>query len=292
MLLPSAIALAVGLIETAAAASSVAGAEFDWSTIEPTEDLQYHDCFEGLRCARLKVPLDWNNREDNRTVAIAIATLPASVPVDHPDHGGTIVLNPGGPGNAGVRLVRLSGRHLQKVIDNNKKYDYLGFDPRGIGSTTPQVDCFGGDMLARNTNDQVLRGLGGLDSSEDALRRFLALSEGFGAVCENTLGNSGILEHATTAAVCRDMVEIVDRLDELRKKQIASLRRRRGVDKHRARAEGTPESDQAPRLQYLGLSYGTLLGNTFASMFPGRVGRIVLDGNVDAEDYMDGVSFL
>ncbi|EHK44583.1 hypothetical protein TRIATDRAFT_174096, partial [Trichoderma atroviride IMI 206040] len=257
--------------------------EFDWTAIEPTEDLRYCDCFNGLRCARLKVPLDWNNPKDNSTIAIAIATLPASVPVDHPDYGGTIILNPGGPGDSGVNLVRLSGRHLQKVIDNNKKYDYLGFDPRGLGNTTPQLDCFGGDTLARNAYQQVLRGLGTVDSSEDALRRFLAISKGLGALCENTLGKSSIIEHVTTAAVCRDMVEMVDRVDELRKKEVALLKHRRGE-------QGiTTQENQVPRLQYLGFSYGTYLGNTFASMFPGRVGRMVLDGVIYAEDYMQGL---
>ncbi|KAL9471078.1 hypothetical protein ACSS6W_009019 [Trichoderma asperelloides] len=285
MLLLYATIFVASLAEATAGALSANNTQFDWATIEPTEDLRYHDCFNGLRCARLKVPLDWNNLKDNRTVAIAIATLPASVPVDHPDYGGTIILNPGGPGDPGVNLVRLSGRHLQKVIDNNKKYEYLGFDPRGLGSSTPQVDCFGGDKLARNANQQVLRGLGPVDSSEDALRRFLTLSKGLGAVCENTLGKTNILEHVTTAAVCRDMVEIVDRVDELRKKETALLKRSKGEDEHDASSEG----NQVARIQYLGFSYGTLLGNTFASMFPGRVGRMVLDGVIYAEDYMQGL---
>lgn len=287
MLLLYATIFVAGLVEATVGLLSANNTQFDWTTIEPTEDLRYHDCFNGLRCARLEVPLDWNNPKDNRTVAIAIATLPASVPVDHPDYGGTIILNPGGPGDPGVNLVRLSGRHLQKVIDNNKKYEYLGFDPRGLGSSTPQVDCFGGDKLARNANQQVLRGLGPVDSSEDALRRFLTLSKGLGAVCENTLGKTNILEHVTTAAVCRDMVEIVDRVDELRKKETALIKRRRGEDEHKTRSEG----NQVARIQYLGFSYGTLLGNTFASMFPGRVGRMVLDGVIYAEDYMQGVRF-
>jgi pimeloyl-ACP methyl ester carboxylesterase len=56
-------------------------------------------------------------------------------------------------------------------------------------------------------------------------------------------------------------------------------------------AEKNQTADQIPRLQYLGFSYGTALGNTFAFMFPGRVGRVVLDGVADAQDYIDGVSF-
>jgi pimeloyl-ACP methyl ester carboxylesterase len=39
------------------------------------------------------------------------------------------------------------------------------------------------------------------------------------------------------------------------------------------------------KLQYWGFSYGSILGSTFASMFPGRIERMVLDGIVDADSY-------
>jgi pimeloyl-ACP methyl ester carboxylesterase len=72
------------------------------------------------------------------------------------------------------------------------------------------------------------------------------------------------------------MLEIVDRVDELRNGG--------------SNATSTRDEDELPKLQYLGFSYGTFLGNTFASMFPGRVGRMVLDGVVDPYNYLEGVS--
>ncbi|KAI8249993.1 putative hydrolase [Colletotrichum sp. SAR 10_77] len=66
------------------------------------------------------------------------------------------------------------------------------------------------------------------------------------------------------------MVEIIDRIDGLR-----------WQNRNLTKPADTPK----PRLQYIGISYGSFLGNTFASMFPERVGRIMVDGIVDAEDY-------
>ncbi|QPG95434.1 hypothetical protein C2857_000654 [Epichloe festucae Fl1] len=69
------------------------------------------------------------------------------------------------------------------------------------------------------------------------------------------------------------MVEMIDQIHLFRKKEYPN---------------GYVGEKTTPRLQYLGFSYGTLLGTTFMSMFPGRVGRMVLDGVVDADDYATG----
>lgn len=71
-------------------------AEFLWRDIEPSENLIFHDCYDGFQCARLEVPLDWN-RTDGKglKVAIAIAKLPARVPISDPRYGGTVLINPG-----------------------------------------------------------------------------------------------------------------------------------------------------------------------------------------------------
>ena len=272
-----------------AAALTPADAQvFDWLSVEPTRELRYQECYDGFQCARLRVPMDWNDPENNKTVEIAIATLPAKVPKDHPDYGGTIITNPGGPGGPGVLFVQRFGRHLQRVLDGNKKYDILSFDPRGVQYTTPRADCFG-DGFARDAWGLENRGIGLLDSSDDSLKRHLALFKAFGSLCEDTLRDSEILRHVSTAAVSRDMVEIIDRLDELKKKELSTLSytEDQSQDPLVRHEDKTPE---VARLQYIGFSYGTVLGNTFASMFPGRVGRVVIDGVEDVLDYMSGVS--
>jgi hypothetical protein len=84
---------------------------FDWTAITPTPDLQYHPCYNNtFRCARLRVPLDWlkpNTSESGPHAAIAIITLPATVPVTSPEYAGPILLNPGGPGGSGTQAVRI-----------------------------------------------------------------------------------------------------------------------------------------------------------------------------------------
>ena len=68
----------------------------NYPKIVPRRYLQYHACYGRFRCARLELPMDWNNPEtDNSTVAIAIIRLPAKVEVVDPRYGGAVIFNPG-----------------------------------------------------------------------------------------------------------------------------------------------------------------------------------------------------
>ncbi|KAH8894715.1 hypothetical protein GQ53DRAFT_625425, partial [Thozetella sp. PMI_491] len=249
---------------------------FNWSAIEPTTDLRYQPCFHDFRCARLKVPLDWQNSNSTKSVAVAIVSLPAVVPESDPSFGGTIISNPGGPGDSGVVLMLEEGKQLQKFLDNNKHYEILSFDPRGVNNTTPPVDCFG-DTEARLAFQFEERGMGAFKVVNTAdglagLARQQALRNIHGAVCESREQVEPISAYVSTASVARDMLEIVDQVDKLRRSTLNTTKSCNGTS--------------VPRLQYYGLSYGTHLGNTFASMFPGRVGRMILDGVVDSDDYV------
>lgn len=84
-----------------------------------------------------------------------------------------------------------------------------------------------------------------------------------------------------TPSVARDMVEMVDKIDELRKREAA----KKGQKPPKKRED---KNATVPRIQYIGWSHGSILGNYFASMFPGRVGRMVLDGVMDPKDYATG----
>jgi pimeloyl-ACP methyl ester carboxylesterase len=160
---------------------------------------------------------------------------------------GTLFFDPGGPGVSGVHDVR--DPFLSRLLDEagGGRFDVVSWDPRGVGAST-HVRCFRNELSAR-------RFWGGLTVPTTARgsRRYLAKAIAYARRCAQLSGT--LLAHISTADTVRD-------LDYLR----VLLHQR--------------------RLTYLGWSYGTFLGQTYANMFPRRVRAMVLDGVVDAVSYM------
>ena len=283
------LALALLVTSPLATADPINPLDFDWESITPSPDLIYHDCYPGYQCARLQVPLDWLDPTNSHTAAIALVKRPASVHPTDPTYGGPILLNPGGPGGSGVVFALSWAEHLQEIVDGSKHYDIVGFDPRGVGRTTPRANCYD-DELARAYEGFQAHGSGYLRAENPKLGWRYVLSRSFGKRCEEALGvEGGILRYATSSSVARDMVEIIDRTEELNEGARAGELRARDGEQMKLGGASLVGEKKPARLQYIGFSYGTLLGNTFASMFPGRVGRMVLDGVADIDDYMAGV---
>ena len=203
-----------------------------------------------------------------------------------------LLINPGGPGGSGVGLAISSGAILQEIIGHDRPV--IGFDPRGIGFTTPSADCWAGPpacggcpedrksgMMHRLESMNEARGFGFVNSSNIAAKLIDARERSLNTLCRtknNQLGGESILRHAATTHVATDMLTIVDAWE-------------RWVDKETA-AAGVTVTEPNPtkgKLVYWGFSYGTYLGATFASMFPDRVGRVALDGVVDAEYYVSDI---
>ncbi|KAH8894504.1 peptidase S33, tripeptidyl-peptidase [Thozetella sp. PMI_491] len=263
-------------------------ADFDWSSVAPSHQLEYHACYEGYQCARLLLPLDWLDDLNEEIVAIAVIKLPAVVDDEDPSFGGTIVAQPGGPGQSGTQFCRGRGNMLRELIDipGKKHYEIISFDPRGIGQSTPRIGCFSGISGSMRALEFMVNGA--IELSPAALAFRLAAAKVDALQCETAHGN--FLSYVGTPNVARDMLALVDKTEELRKQNAMRLKQ---VDDQEAQArfelrsttQPGKEDEELPRLQYLGISYGTLLGNYFASMFPGRVGRMVLDGVCDADDY-------
>ncbi|UKZ49491.1 hypothetical protein TrVGV298_003738 [Trichoderma virens] len=278
-------------------------ASFKWENIKPSHDLEYHDCYGEFKCARLEVPLDWLNETDTRVATIAMIKLPAVVPDEDPTFGGAIFTNPGGPGGSGVSFVLKMGHYLRYTADKpgRRHYEIISFDPRGIGETLPASDCFNGNLLTRDAFLLENRGNGALTRGDSTIAYSLAVMDAFAQRCQ---GAEDAMAFVGTPNVARDMVEMIDKIDELRKREAAQKPKgheaqgtydsdtraelkRRSAPKRKS-AELHDEPGDVPRLQYIGFSYGTVLGNYFASMFPGRVGRLILDGVCDIQDYTVG----
>lgn len=152
------------------------------------------------------------------------------------------------PGGPGASGVALVQGSAEKFAALNRHFDLVGFDPRGVGRSDPSVRCLSDDEATAQFSAPFVRPET-LDVA--ALRGWAA-----GWVDRCVARNRGILPYLSTANVARD-------LDLLRA------------------AVGDP------KLTYLGFSYGTLLGATYASLFPRRVRALALDGPVDADLWMN-----
>lgn len=296
MNLPKMPATFVSLLGISAALLAVAQGkpdpepEFNWTTIEPSWDLRYTPCYDKFQCARLLMPLDWLDTDSNNsTVALALIKLPASVDATDDSYGGTVITNPGGPGDSGVLHVLRNGHYIQNMMGASEQYEVLSFDPRGMAYSTPSSDCYTSES-ARLAAEWQRKSYGNpdADSSDSDLKRLLALSTAHGLQCAETGRDAhSIHEFSSTASVARDVLRIVDEIDALKqgkKSEAAGELRMNRSQRPLASAAGSGKAEA--RLQYYGTSYGTVLGNFILSMFPGRVKRMVLDGVVVGEEWV------
>ncbi|ORY08207.1 TAP-like protein-domain-containing protein [Clohesyomyces aquaticus] len=265
--------------------------DFQWSAIEATEQLEFHPCYYGFECAKLKLPLDYfNGTHPGETISLAIAKLPAKVPVTDSRYGGPVLINPGGPGGSGVGLALLEAQAIQTIIDpanspasfhsSDRYYDIIGFDPRGIGLTEPAATCLDDDAQWSWMLREYSEGI--LGSSDASLGRRWSMTHAYGSACKQVMekeDGSNIKQYMSTASVARDMLELAEKHAEYVKSHQSC--------KHEL--QDSTAKEESVKLQYWGFSYGTYLGSTFASMFPDRVGRLVLDGVVNSDDYNESL---
>src|SRR3954447_1524769 len=96
--------------------------------------LAWAPCADGMQCATAQVPLDYD-QPSGQKISLALIRLPATG-----KKLGTLFTNPGGPGNSGVAFVRDEARDVYSA-GVRARFDVVGFDPRGVGASTP-VQCF------------------------------------------------------------------------------------------------------------------------------------------------------
>ena len=281
---------------------------FDWESITPTKAIVYQPCYGRFRCARLLLPMDWlaNSTSEtlwNHTVAIAMIKLPANVSsVLDARYGGEVYINPGGPGGSGVSIAQRGGPLIQSIVSSEdpdgKVYDVVSFDPRGVRFSTPRISCF--DTLADQTAWYDLHATyGGVDSADRAMATLWARAHALGAACDPVSlpgqepkdSEDNLLKyHVSTTVVARDIVEIIERSGELREKlareALRSARLSSIEQEERLHALRWRRGEE--KLQYWGFSYGSVLGGFFATLYPSRVGRMVLDGGGNYNDWISG----
>ncbi|KAI4721962.1 hypothetical protein E4T48_01897 [Aureobasidium sp. EXF-10727] len=265
---------------------------FDWDTVPKAPHLQYSTCYGGsLQCARLELPMDYWNGTTNASIALPLIRRPAAVPVTHPQYGGAVLVNPGGPGGSGVDFLLRAGEQISNIIDSKdgKYFDLISFDPRGVGYSTPAISCFADPILEQSWNIRT-REEGTFDSSNVALGRIWAMSQAKRGSCSVPLpgDQADIRKYATTAYVARDMLQIVEEHGRWRQQEAERLSQKQHYYRPAMQQQLPNILSYEPgkeKLQYWGFSYGTYLGSTFAAMYPDRVHRIILDGVVDAENY-------
>ena len=196
------------------------------------QQVSWEDC-DGDRCASVWVPLDYAD-PDGSAITIQAKMQPAA---QSDARVGTLFINPGGPGGSGIDYLDQVGFD-SSITD---VYDVVGFDPRGVGRSTP-VDC---------VSDEELDTFAAADPSPDTAAEVASMEQLWDSFTKGCVARSGpLLAHVSTVEAARDM-------DVLR----------------------AVVGD--PTFNYYGASYGTYLGATYAALFPRSVNRMVLDGAVD-----------
>lgn len=210
------------------------------------QKLKWAACGE-LRCARLTVPMDYDDPANGRTFVLPVAKATTADPAHRM---GSLVFNPGGPGGSGVDNLKEGGADSFGA-EVRKRFDIVSFDPRGVGAGTPALSCDDGkdDKEEAAPAPDAPRDEHPLSPRTDADRAdALALAKAAAAECVERSGD--ILRHVGTRDAARDMDVLRAALGE-------------------------------SRLTYLGWSYGTSLGTSYAEQFPRRVRALVLDGAID-----------
>jgi pimeloyl-ACP methyl ester carboxylesterase len=258
------VAAGVGWVDPAKAAPEKAAGDDDTlAAAAPDEstpraglakgEIDWRGCGEQLECAKVRVPLNWD-KPGGRRIKLAVIRHLAS----HPKKRiGSLFFNPGGPGNSGVDFVRGGGEILDAY--GRGRFDVVSWDIRGStpnvasdrpGPVTTPVRCF-----KNNASRSRLWEGQSTPTTRSESRRYRHKVAKYARGCGKRSGK--LLRHLSNADMARD-------LDHLR------------------RLVGDR------RLNYYGVSYGTLLGQTYANMFPRRVRAMAIDGVVDPVTYTRG----
>ncbi|MGX1548015.1 alpha/beta hydrolase [Streptomyces adustus] len=217
----------------AIAAERAAKAGIDWKDCPADWGLE-----KPIQCGYVTVPLDYA-RPDGKKIQLAVDRIGNTGTKE--ERQGALVYNPGGPGGSGMRFPRRVTTKSALWANTAKAYDFVGFDPRGVGHSAP-ISCIDPQEFVKAPKADPVP-----DSEADKrVQRKLAAEYADG--CYERSGE--MLPHMTTPNTARDLDVIRAALGE-------------------------------KKLNYLGVSYGTYLGAVYGTLFPGHVRRMIVDSVVN-----------
>lgn len=196
--------------------------------------ITWTSCGTRFECGTVKVPLDYAH-PDADSIDIALIRKRATDPAHRI---GSVLTNPGGPGASGIDFLRGEASAMTNL---NRRFDLVGFDPRGVGQSAPVRCLSAAEQDAFNALDSVLD-----DPAEKAAA--VQADKDYAAGC--AARSAKILPFVDTPSAARDMDVMRAALGDA-------------------------------KLTYLGFSYGTYLGQTYAHLFPTHVRALALDGVVE-----------
>lgn len=181
------------------------------------------------------MPLSYRE-PDGRRISLAISRIRTARPETR---RGVLLLIPGGPGSSALYRPSTYVKRLPpEALD---RYDIVGFDPRGMGRSTP-VSC---QLEHQDVLPALIKPWPAPDGD---ISRNVERASRIARTCAEHGG--GLLGHISTANEARDIDQIRQALGE-------------------------------ERVSYWGVSYGTYVGAVYATLFPDRTDRVVLDSNDD-----------
>ncbi|TKJ21716.1 alpha/beta hydrolase [Blastococcus sp. CCUG 61487] len=221
---------------------------------EPTaEPIEWEDCNELVR------PLLEGQPGSERPISFECGTVSVPISYDEADsdrlplvllrgvHGeqtdriGSLVINPGGPGASGLdAAIALALTLPENVL---QRFDLVGFDPRGVGASQSAVECISDELKDRIVAAEPQ------PTTAEQLDDAFALADEVAEGCAERYESPAALGAFNTVDTARDLDLIRQALGD-------------------------------EQLTYLGYSYGTTLGSTYAELFPENVRALVLDAAV------------
>jgi pimeloyl-ACP methyl ester carboxylesterase len=165
-----------------------------------------------------------------------------------------LLFNPGGPSSSGIDFI-LGGYGDTMMEFTGGKYNVVSFDPRGVNASAIDLTCFPDEEARESYSPPQYH------TDADTFASAVASNKFCSDFNENTTAR-----YASTVAVVHDLMHFTELQAELNGKK-----------------------PKEALIYYYGISYGTVIGQTLAALFPDRIGRIIVDGNVNSELYYSGL---